>query len=56
MFFSGRSNDQPQLKMDFNNPKVFPWEDTNQTEDEKLSAWMVAETGNFLAHRNYLEK
>lgn len=56
MSCSGGSHTQQHQQLDFKNPKLFPWEDTNQTEDEKLSAWMVAETGNFLAHRNYLEK
>ncbi|XP_032294326.1 serine/threonine-protein kinase dyf-5 isoform X3 [Drosophila virilis] len=26
---------------------TFPWDETNKTEDEKLTAWMVAENGNF---------
>ncbi|KAL7741638.1 hypothetical protein ACLKA6_019405 [Drosophila palustris] len=25
---------------------TFPWDETNKTEDEKLTAWMVAENGN----------
>lgn len=25
--------------------KMQPWDDTNKTEDEKLTAWMVAENG-----------
>ncbi|XP_015035718.2 cyclin-dependent kinase F-4 isoform X3 [Drosophila pseudoobscura] len=25
---------------------AFPWDETNKTEDEKLTAWMVAENGN----------
>ncbi|KAH8329201.1 hypothetical protein KR074_005593 [Drosophila pseudoananassae] len=26
----------------------FPWDETNKTEDEKLTAWMVAENGNLV--------
>jgi len=26
----------------------FPWDESNRTEDEKLTAWMVAENGNLI--------
>ncbi|XP_034668954.1 serine/threonine-protein kinase dyf-5 isoform X1 [Drosophila subobscura] len=29
-----------------NGAAAFPWDETNKTEDEKLTAWMVAENGN----------
>ncbi|XP_017121266.1 serine/threonine-protein kinase dyf-5 isoform X1 [Drosophila elegans] len=29
----------------------FPWDETNKTEDEKLTAWMVAENGSLLENK-----
>ncbi|KAH8376530.1 hypothetical protein KR093_000013 [Drosophila rubida] len=33
-------------KMQKEKAATFPWDETNKTEDEKLTAWMVAENGN----------
>lgn len=33
-------------KMPKEKAATFPWDETNKTEDEKLTAWMVAENGN----------
>ncbi|XP_023169503.2 serine/threonine-protein kinase dyf-5 [Drosophila hydei] len=30
---------------------TFPWDETNKTEDEKLTAWMVAENGSLLENK-----
>ncbi|XP_022220107.1 cyclin-dependent kinase 8 isoform X2 [Drosophila obscura] len=30
---------------------AFPWDETNKTEDEKLTAWMVAENGSLLENK-----
>lgn len=32
--------------------KMQPWDGTNKTEDEKLTAWMVAENGRSVQKRN----
>ncbi|KAL9927638.1 uncharacterized protein ACN427_001793 [Glossina fuscipes fuscipes] len=32
-------------KVPENNKILFPWDETNKTEDEKLSAWMVSDNG-----------
>ncbi|XP_055851599.1 cyclin-dependent kinase-like 2 isoform X2 [Episyrphus balteatus] len=41
---------------DFKQPSTakpaFPWDETNKTEDEKLTAWMVSENGSFLEKQN----
>ncbi|XP_054744971.1 probable serine/threonine-protein kinase fhkE isoform X2 [Anastrepha obliqua] len=34
--------------VDMNKSKFQPWDGTNKTEDEKLTAWMVAENGSLL--------
>uniref|UniRef100_A0A1A9W5B3 non-specific serine/threonine protein kinase n=1 Tax=Glossina brevipalpis TaxID=37001 RepID=A0A1A9W5B3_9MUSC len=34
-------------KVPENNKILFPWDETNKTEDEKLSAWMVSDNGKF---------
>ncbi|XP_017465172.1 PREDICTED: probable serine/threonine-protein kinase fhkE [Rhagoletis zephyria] len=34
--------------IDVNKSKLQPWDGTNKTEDEKLTAWMVAENGSLL--------
>uniref|UniRef100_A0A1B0BLS2 non-specific serine/threonine protein kinase n=1 Tax=Glossina palpalis gambiensis TaxID=67801 RepID=A0A1B0BLS2_9MUSC len=34
-----------RCKVPENNKILFPWDETNKTEDEKLSAWMVSDNG-----------
>lgn len=34
-----------RYKVPENNKILFPWDETNKTEDEKLSAWMVSDNG-----------
>lgn len=41
-----------RAKFQGNQNTQFPWDETNKTEDEKLTAWMVSDNGKLKYSNN----